>query len=119
MVAVQIIAHGHVERCGGRSFFLETAHMQVVMIVPAVRQPVNEQRIAVMGKDDGPAGGEEIIEVDVGQAMRMFGLWLQPHEINHIDYPNPQVRKMGAQDGSGSKGLQRRYVATTGHHHIR
>ena len=68
MEAVEIVQHGHVERRRGRAFFLIAAHMEVVVVGAAVRQAVNQPRIAVEGEDDRFVLGEERIEVLVAES---------------------------------------------------
>jgi len=43
--------------------------------------------VGVEGEDDGLVLGEELIEIDVAQPIRMFGVRLQLHEIDDVDYP--------------------------------
>ena len=50
--AIEIVQHRHVERRRDRAFFLVAAHVQVAVIRPAIGQPVNQPRIAVIGEDD-------------------------------------------------------------------
>ena len=56
--AVDIIQHAHVERSRRRALLLVSAHVQVVVVVPPVSEPVNPPRIAVKRKDRGHAGGK-------------------------------------------------------------
>ena len=41
MKTVKLVAHAHVERCGGAAFFLIAAHVQIVVIAAPIRQPVD------------------------------------------------------------------------------
>jgi len=68
-----------------RSFFLVTAHVQVVVVRAAIRQPVNQPRIAVIREDDRLVFREQLIEVDVAQPVRMLGRRLQLHQIDDVD----------------------------------
>src|SRR5580693_7623694 len=58
--AIDIVEHAHVEGSGGGAFFLVTAHMQVVMVVPPVGKPVDAQRIAVKIKNRGDARRKDL-----------------------------------------------------------
>jgi hypothetical protein len=59
MEPVEVIQHAHVEGGGGRSRFLVTAHMDVVVTVPPIGEAVNEPRIDMEGEDDRLVDGEE------------------------------------------------------------
>src|SRR5438874_899721 len=61
--AVEIVEHDHVERRRGRALLLVPPHVQVGVAVTAVRQPVDEPRVPVVGEDDRPGGGEEVVEL--------------------------------------------------------
>ena len=75
--AVDVVEHAHVEGRGCRALFLVAAHVDVVVVVPPVSEPVNQPRIAVEGKDNGYADGKMRIELFVWQAVRMLGGRLQ------------------------------------------
>ena len=65
--AVQIVHHDHVERRGGRAFFLVAAHVQVLVVGAAIGEPMNQPGIAVIGEDDRLVGREEHVEILVAQ----------------------------------------------------
>lgn len=88
--AVEVVEHHHVERGGRSALFLVFAHVQISVVAPSVGEPVNQRRITVIGKDHRLVGGEQRVEVAVGQPVRMFGGRLQPHEVHDIDEPDPQ-----------------------------
>src|SRR5579864_151810 len=48
---VEVVHHGHIERRGRGAFLFVAAHVQVVMVVPSVCEPVNEPGIAMISKD--------------------------------------------------------------------
>ena len=70
MKAVEVVQDDHVERRGGRAFFLVAAHVQIVMIGAAIGQAMDQPRIAVKGEDDRLVGREEDVEILVAQAVR-------------------------------------------------
>src|SRR5471032_1951358 len=72
LVAIEIIQHHHIEGCRGGTLLLVTAHMEVVVIVPAVGELMNHGRIAMEGKDHRLVGGEQLVEILVFQTMRML-----------------------------------------------
>ena len=59
VIAVDLIHHGHVKRCGGGAFFLVSAHVQVGVIGTPIGQPVDQPGISVEGEDNRLVGGEE------------------------------------------------------------
>ena len=113
--AVNIVEHAHVEGRGRCALFLVAAHVKVIVVVTPVGEPVNEPRIAVKCKDGGRIRWKDAIELLVGQPVRMFGLRLKSHEVNHVYHADAQVRNPGAQQRNGGQRFQRRYVATAGH----
>ena len=56
--AVEVIQHDHIEGGGRCSLFLVPANVQMLMIVPAIRQAMNQPGIAVIGEDDRFVLGE-------------------------------------------------------------
>src|SRR5207244_7399057 len=52
MEAVEVVQHHHVERRGGRAFFLVAAHVEVLVVGAAIREPMNQPRVTVEGEDD-------------------------------------------------------------------
>src|SRR5215203_3083305 len=51
LVPVEVVQHHHVERCGRGPLFPEATHMEIVMVVPPISQPVDHSGIAVECKD--------------------------------------------------------------------
>ena len=49
---VEVVEHDHVERRGGRALLLVAAHVQVVVVVPPIGEPMDEPRVAVVREDD-------------------------------------------------------------------
>ena len=47
---VEIVHHRHVERRGGGTFLLIPAHMQILVIRPAIGQAMNQPRVAMKGE---------------------------------------------------------------------
>ena len=62
VVAVEVVEHDHVERGGGRALLLVAAHVEVVVPRPAVRQPVDEPGVAVVGEDHRLVDGEQRVD---------------------------------------------------------
>ncbi len=100
------------------AFLLVAADVDVVVIGPAIGQPMDQRGIAVKGEDHGRARGEERIEVGIAQAMGMRGWRLQPHEIDDIHDAHLQGRQVLAQDRDRGERFEGRHVAAAGHHHI-
>src|SRR5260370_29100093 len=49
--AIQVIHDGHIERSGGSALFFIAAHMEIVVTMSAIAQPMKELRITVIGED--------------------------------------------------------------------
>ena len=58
MKTVQVVHHHHVERRRGRAFFLEAAHMEILVVGAPIREPMNQPRITMIGEDDRFVGRE-------------------------------------------------------------
>ena len=118
LVAIQVVQHHHVKGRGSGAFLLEATHMDVVVIAPAVGEPVHQRWVAMEGKDHRPVDGEQGVEIPVFQAMRMFGLRLQGHQVNHVDDTNANVGHVFAQQHHRRQRLQRGHVASASHHNV-
>ena len=88
------------------------------MVVAAVGQPVHQRRVAMEGKNHRAVGGEQGVEIPVVQAMRVFGLRLQDHQIDHVDDTDADAGHVVAQQHYRRQCLQRGNVAGARHHHI-
>ena len=71
MEAVEVVEHRHVERCRGGALLPIAPHVQVGMVGAAVREAVDQPGIPVVGEDDRSIGREELVELKVGEAMRV------------------------------------------------
>ena len=65
MEAVQFVQHGHVEGRGDGSFFFVAADVNVIVIGPAVGQPMDQPGIGMEGEDNGLVPGEKLVEIRV------------------------------------------------------
>ena len=70
------------------------------------------------GEDDRFVSGEQRVEFVVREPVRVLARWLQLHQIDDIDDPDLQIRRMLAQQVNCGQSLQSRHVAAAGHHHI-
>ena len=118
VVAVHVVEHDHVERRRGRALLLVAAHVQVAVVRPPVGQPVDQPRVAVVGEDHRPVGGEERVELRVGEPVRVLVLVLQPHQVDDVDEADAQVGQPLAQDRRGGQRLERRDVAGAAEHDV-
>ena len=73
---VQVVADHHVERRGGGSLLLVSPDVEVPVVRPPVRQPVDQPRVAVIGEEDRLVGCEQGVELDVRQAVGV--LFIEP-----------------------------------------
>lgn len=62
---VKPVQHTHIEGCGRGAFFLVSVDVEVLMIRPAIRQPVNQPRVAVICEDHGSVRGEQGVKVAI------------------------------------------------------
>jgi hypothetical protein len=90
-----------------------------LVIGPAVREPMDQPRVAVKPEDDVLVRGEERVVIGVTQAVRMLGLGLQLPQVDHIYNADVQIRQVLAQNRHGGEDLQRWDVAAAGHDDVR
>jgi len=117
--SIEVIAHDHVEGRRDCALFLVTAHMHVVVIRPAVRQSMDQPRVAVVREDDRPVGREEHVELLVAQPVRVLTLRLKLHQVHHVNHPDLEAREKLPEQLNGSQRFQRGDVAAAGHHDVR
>src|SRR5438046_10695584 len=72
LVAIEVIQYDHVKGRRRSTFLLVPTHMKIVMVVPAIGQPVNHSRIAVEGKDDRLVAREQRVEILGLQTSRVL-----------------------------------------------
>src|SRR6476661_6044103 len=111
MEPVEVVQHHHVERRRRRSFLLVAAHMEVVVVSAAVREAVDQPRVAVVGEDDGAVRGEERVELRVGEPVRMLALRLQAHQVDDVHDPDLELGQVLAEERGRGERLERRDVA--------
>lgn len=85
------------------------------MIGAAIGQAMNEPRVAVISEDDRFVFGEERVEICIAEAVRMFGTWLQRHDVDDVDDADFESRAMLPQDFDGGEGFEGWNVSSTGH----
>ena len=102
--AVELIEHAHVKRRCDRAL-LDVAADEHVLVVAGVRQLVDELRVAVEGEDDGFVLREDEVVVLVREAVRVVGMRLQLHQVDHVHDAHAHLRQLLAQDGHGGQGL--------------
>ena len=105
--AVELIEHAHVKRRRDRAL-LDVAADEHVLVVAGVRQLVDELRIAVEGEDDGLILREDEVVVLVREAVRVVGMRLQLHQVDHVHDAHAHLRQLLAQDGHGGASACRR-----------
>ncbi len=116
--AIDVVEHAHVEGGGGGAFFLVAAHVDVVVIVAAVGETVNDPGIAVKCKDDGTVLGKDGVEFFVGEAVRVFRLWLQSHQVDRVDEADLDVGNLGAEKRDCGQRLDGGHIAAACHHDV-
>src|SRR6266550_448877 len=70
--AIEVIHDSHVERSGGSALFFITAHMEIVVTMSAIAQPMNEPWITVIGEDHRFVGSEHGIKFGIRESVGMF-----------------------------------------------
>src|SRR6516225_8429732 len=119
METIEVVQHTHIKRCGCRSLFFVTVHVEVLMVIPPVSETVNEPGITMKRENDRLVRCEQRVESMVGQTVRVHASRLESHQINNVDNAYLQLRCVPAQNLDGCQCLEGRHIAATGHHHIR
>ena len=70
------------------------------------------------GKDHRLVAREQRVEIPVLQSVRVLGLRLQSHEVDHVHDADPNVRNVVSQQGHGCESFERRNITRAGHDHI-
>ena len=102
--AVDLIEDRELERRVDVALLLVAAHVDVVVVVAAIGELVDERGVAVEVEDDRLVEGEERVEVAIGEAVRMLGVGHEAEEIDDVDEANLEV-------GEASRGGWRRRPA--------
>jgi sulfur carrier protein ThiS len=103
----------------GRALLLVAAHVQAVVVGPAVRQPVDQPGVAVVGEDHRLVRREHRVELRVGEPVRVLALGLQSHEVDDVDHPHLELWQMLAQQRRRGQRLERRHVPGARQHDVR
>ena len=101
-----------------RPLLLIAAHMNVVVAMSAIRQAVDQPRIAVERENDRLVFCEQRVEVVVVQPVRMLARRLEAHQVDDIDDAHFEFGRVLAEEFDGGERLERRHVAAAGHHHV-
>ena len=88
------------------------------MVRPAIREAMDQPRVAVVGEHDRLVGREQGVELVVGQPVRMLLLVLQAHEVDHVDEADLELRQVLADQVDRCECLDRRDVPGAGHHDV-
>ena len=114
VVAVEVVEHDHVERRRGGALLLVAADVQVGVVRPAVGEPVDQPRVAVVGEDDRPVRREQRVELRVGQAVRVLRRRLEAHQVDDVDEADLQLGQVLADQVDRGQRLEGRDVAGAG-----
>ena len=88
------------------------------MVRAPVGEAMDEPGVAVVGEDHGPVGGEERVELGVGQPVGVLAGGLKAHEIDDVHHAHAELGQMLAKQGDRGQRFQRRHVARTGEHDV-
>src|SRR5712692_8328974 len=116
--AIKIVQDRHVERCCRRALLFVAPHVEIVMIVAAISEAVNQPGIAVIGKDDRLIHREHGVEIKIRETVRMLGRGLNGHQIDNIHHANPDVGKMLPQEIDRCQCFERGDITGARHHDI-
>src|SRR6202034_4699692 len=81
---VEVVEHHHVERCCRGAAFLESPHVEVGMVVPAISQPMDRRRVPVVGEYDRSGRPKKRVEFLVGQTLWMLRVRLESHDVHDV-----------------------------------
>ena len=118
VVAAHLVEHHHVERCCGRALFGEAAHVEASRMGTPVHQLVDRARVAVEAEHHVDVAREQLVELVVGESVRVIVLRQQHHQVHHVHHAHTQIRHPFAQQLRGGEDLLRRNVARAGEHDV-
>jgi len=118
VVPVDLVAHHHVERCGGGAEFTETAGAETVSVRTPVHQLMNRPGIAVEGEDDIDIGGEGLGELLGAHTVRVVLRAVERHQVDHVHKTNLQLRQPGLEDLRCGDRLDGDHIAGRGEHDV-
>src|SRR5689334_15670270 len=88
---VHVIEDDHIKRRSRRALLFVSADVQIPMVRPSICQPMNEPWISVISKDDGSIRSKDLIEILIGEAVRMLARRLERHYVHDIDKTDSQI----------------------------
>ena len=91
MVAIGAVAHHHVERRGGCTFFDEPANVEPIGVRASVDQLVHNARVAVEGEHHIGGIGKGLGEVLIRHPVRVILGPRQSLEPHNVDHPHRQL----------------------------
>lgn len=83
--SIRLIANRKLKRCVDVPLLDISAHMEVVLTLPLIRQPVDQPWVGMEIEYHGFVVCEQRLELAVRQAMRMIAFGNQLEQINHVD----------------------------------
>src|SRR5207253_8481912 len=92
--AIQVIHHSHVKRSGGSALLFIAAHMEIVVPMETIAQPMNKPWVTVIGDNHGFVGSEDGIEFAIGKTVWMFALRLQRHQVHDVNDADLKIGKV-------------------------
>ena len=102
--AVDVVLHPHIEGGGDGPLLLVPPDVEI-FVVPAVGQLMDQGGITVESENDGLVLGEQGVVVLVGQAVGVFPVRLELHQVHHVDHADLQLREVVVEDGDSGQGL--------------
>src|SRR5262245_50198830 len=91
---IDLVLDRQVQRGVDVTLLLVTAHVQIAVIRPAIRESMDQPRVAVEVEDDRLVGGEQRIKVAIRQTMRMLAGRREAEQIDDVDEANLQIGEM-------------------------
>lgn len=110
METVEAIPNEHVEGSGGGALLVVTMDVESVVVVPPVREPMDQPRVAMECEDGRNIGREQLVVGLVREADRMSAGRCQPEDVDHVHDAGRHVGML-REDATLSECLLRRDIA--------
>ena len=95
--STETVEDQHVKRCSCGSALLVSTHVKVLVVSTTVDEAVDQCRIPVKSKNDRLVHGENRIEFQVSEAMRVAVTSFESEKVDHVDESNAERGDVGDQ----------------------
>ena len=116
--AISLIPNSELQGRVDVALLLVATDVEELLTGAVVGQAVDQPRVGVECKDDGPVVCEERGVLSVCQAVRMVSVGDEFEQVDHVDEANLDVGEVLAQQRSCGERFLGHHIAARGHDHV-